>query len=82
MHISFVNMYNAKITKSIYFAEQHLRFILINGCRKLQMSSYCKQVAVVAESICCLGHEKEQYMTIFQCNITVNKFLFVLELLL
>ena len=40
------------------FVEQHP--ILINGCGLLQMASYRKQLAVVAERIRCIGQETEQ----------------------
>ena len=35
-------------------------YILINGCGLLQMASYRKQLAVVAERIRCIGQETEQ----------------------
>ena len=34
--------------------------ILINGCGLLQMASYRKQLAVVAERIRCIGQETER----------------------
>ena len=41
------------------FVEQHLT-ILINWCGLLQMVSYRKQLAVVAERIHCIGQETER----------------------
>ena len=40
--------------------EQHRISILINGCGLLQMASYRKQLAVVAERTRYIDHETEQ----------------------
>ena len=42
------------------FVEQHLISILMNGRGLLQMASYRKQFAVVAERIRYIGQETEQ----------------------
>ena len=59
MYINYVNMYKY-IVIIMKLASFKLISILINGCGPLQMASYRKQLAVVAERIRYIGQETEQ----------------------
>ena len=54
--LSLLNMYNTLYNLPRKPSDIHIH-LNINGCGLLQMASHRKQVAVVAESIRCLGQQ-------------------------
>ena len=60
LRVNYVHMYKCIVIIMKLASCEHLISILINGCGLLQMASYRKQLAVVAERTRYAGQETEQ----------------------